>query len=47
MVRSKSFIEQTARDYDLPVWVVEKASKQYPDDIYGRLEEILVERRSE
>lgn len=37
---TKGFIEQTAKDYDISVYEVERISKIYPEDeFYERLEE--------
>lgn len=41
---TKSFIKQTAKDYELPIKIVEDIVKNYPDNLYEKLEECIVER---
>ncbi len=43
-MENKNFIEQTAKDYDMPVWVVEKIQAKHPENFYEKLEEYLMER---
>jgi hypothetical protein len=41
---SPEFIEQTARDYDMPVHEVEKIARLYPNEFYEKLENYISER---
>lgn len=38
---SQGFIEQTAHDYDIPEFVVERIAKLFPNEFYEKLEEYL------
>lgn len=38
---SDSFLEQTARDYDMPVHEVKRIHKLFPEDFYSKLEEYI------
>jgi len=41
---TKGFIEQTARDYDMPVQEVERIAKLFPTEFYAKLEEYISDR---
>jgi len=41
---SKSFLEQTAKDYDMPLYEVERIANLYPDNFYQKLEEYISDR---
>lgn len=41
---SKSFLEQTAKDYDMPLHEVERIANLYPDNFYQKLEEYISDR---
>lgn len=45
MCELKTLLYQTAEDYDIPMWLVEKTYKEDKDNFYEKLEELLVERR--
>jgi hypothetical protein len=38
------FIEQTAKDYDMPVHEVERIAKLLPNEFYDKLEEYISDR---
>jgi hypothetical protein len=38
---SKSFLQQTAKDYDMPFNEVERIANLYPDNFYQKLEEYI------
>ena len=40
-------LEQTAIDYDMPLWLVNKVYKDDRPNFYTKLEELLVKRRKE
>lgn len=44
MEKSKSFLEQTALDYDMPLHEVERIANLFPDKIYEKLEEYIKSR---
>ena len=37
-------INNIAKDYDMPIWVVEKVIKNHPEKYHEKLEEMLKER---
>ena len=41
---NKAFIEQTAKDYDMPVHEVERIARLFPDFFYEKLEEYIAAR---
>jgi hypothetical protein len=41
---NESFIKQTAQDYDMSVYEVERIYNQYPNDFYQKLEEFILNR---
>jgi len=38
------FIEQTARDYDIPIHEVERIARLFPNDFYSKLEGYISDR---
>lgn len=42
---TKEFIQQTALDYDIPTYLVEKIIELYPNTFYEELEKILQTRQ--
>ena len=47
MARNKQTLEQIAKDYDMPLWIVEKANNKNEYTLHQQLEKILKERRNE
>lgn len=47
MTEENILLEQTAIDYDMPLWLVEKVYKDDRTNFYTKLEELLAERRKE
>lgn len=41
MENSKSFLEQTALDYDMPLHEVERIARLFPNELYEKLEEYI------
>lgn len=41
---TQGFIEQTAKDYDMEIYDVERIAKFYPDEFYDKLEEFISDR---
>jgi hypothetical protein len=41
---TQGFIEQTARDYNMPINEVERIAKLYPNEFYVKLEEYISDR---
>lgn len=41
---TQKFIEQTARDYDMPIHEVERIAKLFPNKFYEKLEEYISDR---
>lgn len=42
----KILLDQTAIDYDLPLQLVEETYKNYKDNFYEKLEELLSEKQN-
>jgi len=40
----KDFLEQTAKDYDMPYHEVERVARLFPDKFYEKLEEFIANR---
>ena len=40
------FVEQTAKDYDLPYETVEEIYRKYQDSLYNELESFISDRRT-